>query len=102
MIRASVITAFLAVSTAAYAVDVGSSDYAFSSDLSARGFTPFGTGGSANELFGMTDGQDIYLCFLLDTPQHQSARQTALIAELQGRVESRSVPNIPVACVLTQ
>ncbi|HKK97249.1 MAG TPA: hypothetical protein VJ928_03655 [Marivita sp.] len=102
MMRASVISALLTLSSAAFAFDVGSSEYVFSSDLSAQGFTPFGTGGAANDIYGMTDGDDIYLCFLFDTPEDQSARQTALIAELQGSAESRSVPNIPVVCVLTQ
>ena len=102
MIRAFVIAVCASVATMAHAVEVGTSDYMFVSDLSAQGFTPFGTGGAANDLFGMTNGSDIYLCFLLDTPEDQSARQSALIAELQGGDGDRSVPNIPVVCVLTQ
>ena len=102
MIRAAAITALLAVAPMAHAVEVGTSDYVFVSELSERGFTPFGTGGAARELFGMTDGSEIYLCFLLDTPEDQSARQSALIAELQGAAETRTIPNIPVVCVMTQ
>jgi hypothetical protein len=86
----------------AQAVVVGSSNYVFVSDLTAQGYTPFGTGGVAGDLFGMSNGTDIYLCFLLDTPVDQSARQSALIAELQGGTTGRAVPNIPVVCVITQ
>lgn len=78
------------------------SDYRFVSDLVTEGFTPFGTGGASRDLFGMTNGADIYLCFLLDSPEDQSARQSALIAELQGGGDSQAVPNIPVVCVMTQ
>lgn len=92
----------VAGATMAQAVEVGMSDYRFVSELAADGFTPFGSGGAARDLFGMTDGSDIYLCFLLDSPEDQSARQSALIAELQGGGESRTVPNIPVVCVMTQ
>lgn len=102
MIRASAITLLICAATMTHAVEVGTSDYVFVSDLSAQGYAPFGTGGVAGDLFGMSNGSDIYLCFLLDTPADQSARQTALIAELQGGDTDRAVPNIPVVCVLTQ
>ena len=103
MIRAAYI-ACLAVALApmVQALEVGQSDYVFSSDLASQGFIPFGTGGVAGDLFGMSKGSEIYLCFLLDTPEDQSARQSALIAELQGNAQSRTIPNIPVVCVLTQ
>ncbi|MFP7570795.1 hypothetical protein [Marivita sp. S2033] len=103
MIRAGVISGLLAfVAPVAMAVEVDRSEYQFVSDLSAAGYAPFGTGGSGNTLFGMTDGSEIYLCFLLDTPNDQSQRQSALLAELDGGGDDRSVPNIPVVCVLTQ
>jgi hypothetical protein len=103
MIRGALISGLLACAAPmAMAVEVGTSDYMFVSDLSAKGFEAFGTGGSGNTLFGMTDGSDIYLCFLLDTPTDQSKRQTALLAELDGGSAERAIPNIPVVCVMTQ
>lgn len=103
MMRAALISGLLACSAqAAMAVEVGTSDYMFASELSAKGFAPFGTGGSGNTLFGMTNGSDIYLCFLLDTPSDQAKRQTALLAELDGGTADRAIPNIPVVCVMTQ
>ncbi|WP_439525148.1 hypothetical protein [Marivita sp.] len=103
MIRAAVITATLASGASMVsAVEPGQSDFVFSSDLSAQGFAPFGTGGTANTLYGMTDGSDIYLCFLFDTPEDQGTRQTALLAELAGESPTRAIPNIPVVCVMTQ
>jgi hypothetical protein len=102
MIRAAVIAVLASAGSAAMAYEPGQSDYVFSSDLSAQGFTPFGTGGSGNTLYGMTNGSDIYLCFLFDTPEDQSTRQTALLAELAGTATDRTIPNIPVVCVMTQ
>jgi hypothetical protein len=103
MIRAALISASLAlVAPAVSAFEPDISDYIFSSDLSAQGFAPFGTGGVGNTVYGMSDGSDIYLCFLFDTPEDQSTRQTALLAELAGESPDRSIPNIPVVCVMTQ
>ncbi|WP_300583858.1 hypothetical protein [Marivita sp.] len=102
MIRAAVIAFLASVGPAAMAYEPGQSDYVFSSDLSAQGFAPFGTGGSGNTLYGMTNGSDIYLCFLFDTPEDQATRQTALLAELAGDAGDRTIPNIPVVCVMTQ
>ena len=102
MTRWALIAGFLSFASASHALDVGTSDYVFVSDLSAQGFTPFGTGGALRDLFGMTDGSDIYLCFSLDAPEDQSTRQASLIAELQHTGTDRVVPNIPVVCVLTQ
>lgn len=102
MMRAPVIAALASAGCSVLAYEPGQSEYAFFSDLAARGFEPFGTGGSGNTLYGMTDGSDIYLCFLFDTPEDQAARQTALLAELAGEASSRTIPNIPVVCVMTQ
>ena len=103
MIRALLISAsVMGAAQMAAAFEPGTSDFVFSSDLLSRGFTPFGTGGTGNTLCGMSDGSDIYLCFLFDTPEDQSARQTALLAELAGDTPVRTVPNIPVVCVMTQ
>ncbi|MFP7673320.1 hypothetical protein ACG74X_08190 [Marivita sp. S0852] len=103
MMRASLISGLLACAAPmAMAVEVGMSEYKFASELAADGFEAFGTGGSGNTVFGMTNRSDIYLCFLLDSPTDQSTRQAALLTELDGENEDRSVPNIPVVCVMTQ
>ena len=102
MIRRALIAALALASPAAMALEPGQSEYVFSSDLSAQGFTPFGTGGVGNTLYGMTNGSDIYICFLFDTPEDQATRQTALLAELAGEATDRTIPNIPVVCVMTQ
>jgi hypothetical protein len=102
MIRAAVIAALAFAGPAAMAFEPGSSDYVFSSDLVAQGFAPFGTGASGNVVYGMTNGSDIYLCFLFDTPENQAIRQTALLDELAGQAKDRAIPNIPVVCVMTQ
>jgi hypothetical protein len=87
---------------AAFAIDVGTSEYVFVSDLTERGFTPFATSASGNASFGMTDGTDLYLCFIADNLEAQAVRQQALIAEISGDGTDRTVPNIPVVCVMTQ
>ena len=86
----------------ASAIEVGESDYVFSSDLVERGFEPFAVTGVANATYGLTDGSDLYLCFIADTPDAQAERQAALIAELEGAPVAASVPNIPLICVMTQ
>jgi hypothetical protein len=45
----------------------------------------------------MTDGTDLYLCFIADNLEAQVERR--LIAEIIGENPDRSVPNIPVVCV---
>lgn len=50
----------------------------------------------------MTDGKDFYLCFLADSRDVQAQRSQALIDEFGGKSPDRTVPNIPVVCVLTQ
>ena len=51
---------------------------------------------------GLTDGSDLYLCFIADTPDAQAERQAALIAEIEGAPVAASVPNSPLICLLTQ
>jgi hypothetical protein len=60
-----------------YAIEVGQSDFTFVSDLAAQGFTPFATSASGNASFGMTDGTDLYLCFIADNLEAQAERQQA-------------------------
>lgn len=85
----------------AFALDIAENDWAYSSELSAQGFAPFATS-SVNSVYGMQRGTEIFLCFVMDTSAAQAKRQSALLAELSGTATSRTVPNIPVACVLTQ
>jgi hypothetical protein len=94
--------AALCLALPAHAIEIGQSDFTFVSDLAAQGFTPFATSASGNASFGMTDGTDLYLCFIADNLEAQAERQQALIAEINGENPDRSVPNIPVVCVLTQ
>ena len=97
-----ILGATLCLALPARALEVGQADFVFVSDLSSQGFTPFAVSSSGNASFGMTNGTDLYLCFIADNPDAQSARQQALIAEINGERPDRSVPNIPVVCILTQ
>jgi hypothetical protein len=90
------------VPMAASAIDVGAAEFVFVSELTDRGFAPFATSAAGNASFGMTDGTDLYLCFIADNLEAQAERQQALIAEIAGAGADRTVPNIPVVCVLTQ
>jgi hypothetical protein len=84
------------------ALEVGESDFRFASDLSSEGFTPFATSGAGNTIFGMQRGTDQHLCFIADQSDDQAQRQRVLLAELAGEEPDRTVPNIPVVCILTQ
>lgn len=87
---------------AAGALDVGSSEFVYVSDLSAQGYTPFATSGVGQTVFGMTNGTDLYLCFAADKPGNQNERLTAMRAEIAGENPDRTVPNIPIVCIMTQ
>lgn len=78
------------------------SDFVYSSDLAVRGFLPFAVSGTGNASYGMMKGTEIYLCFIADTSEAQAERQRVLRAEIAGENTTRTVPNIPVACILTQ
>lgn len=84
------------------ALEASASDFRYSSDLLNEGFMPFATSGSGNAIYGMHKGTEMYLCFIMDRGQDQAERQRVLLAELAGEAPDPSVPNIPVACVLTQ
>jgi hypothetical protein len=45
---------------------------------------------------------DMYLCFLADNEENQATRRDVLIANMQDDNANRTLPNIPVACILTQ
>lgn len=101
--RAAVCTlALMLAPVAGQAIEVGESEFRFVSDLAQAGFAPFGTSASGNASFGMTDGADLYLCFIADNLTAQAERQQVLIAEIAGEEPDRSLPNIPVVCILTQ
>lgn len=86
----------------ASAFEIGESEYVFLSDLAKRGYVPFAVSSKIGASFGMTDGDDPYLCFSLDQPTAQAKRREILIAEVAGQAPDRTVPNIPIVCVLTQ
>ena len=88
--------------TSVAALEVDESEFVFVSDLAARGFDPFATSAVGNASFGMTDGSDLYMCFLADSSELQAKRQAVLLAELRGTNQDRTVPNIPIVCILTQ
>ena len=105
MIRASAVAAILASGASAVAaqgLDVGTSDFIYVSDLVARGFEPFGAGGANQALFGMTDGTDLYLCFAADTEELTTQRRDVLLGAIRDGSQERALPNLPVACILTQ
>ncbi|MDE0696960.1 MAG: hypothetical protein OXH76_14135, partial [Boseongicola sp.] len=91
-----------ALPLSASALELGESEYVFSSDLAKRGFVPFAVSSTIGASFGMTDGKTLYLCFSVDQPTEQMRRRKTLIAEVAGQSPDRTVPNIPVVCVLTQ
>jgi hypothetical protein len=94
--------AFMSAPLAAFALDVGSSGFRWSSDLMNEGFRPIASSGVVNDIYGMSRGTDIYLCFVADTAEHQTFRQGILRAELANGNPAPAMPNIPVACILTQ
>ena len=102
MQRSIGLAVLIAAASPALAIEVGSSEFVYASDLMGQGFEPFAVSGAANAAFGLTDGTELYMCFVLDSRERQSVRQEALRAELEGEAGSRTVPNIPVVCVLTQ
>lgn len=103
-VRVCLLSAFAlgASAIAAVAFEVERSDFVFSSDLANDGFTPFATSGSGSAIYGMRRDTDLYLCFLADQGDDQAERQRVLLAELAGEAPQRTVPNIPVVCILTQ
>ncbi|MDJ1008997.1 MAG: hypothetical protein QNJ13_14360 [Paracoccaceae bacterium] len=94
--------AFALSPLAAPAAEIGTGAFFYVTELVDEGFTPFATSGAGNAVFGMTDGTDLYLCFIADTGTAQAERQRVLMAEIEGQASGRQVPNIPVICVETQ
>lgn len=98
----SVAVAGVALATPAAAFQIGSSEFVYSSDLMAQGYEVFSTSGVGNAIFGMKKDTDLYICFIADRGENQAMRQTILIEELAGNQPNRTIPNIPVICILTQ
>ncbi|WP_299558000.1 hypothetical protein [uncultured Sulfitobacter sp.] len=96
------LAALASSAVAVHALEVGEGAFRFSSDLSAEGFTPFATSGSGSAIYGMRRDTQQYLCFIADQGDDQAERQRVLLAELAGENPDRTVPNIPVVCILTQ
>ena len=92
----------MAMGSVASASDVGESEFMYSSDLLDQGFIPFAVSATGGASFGMFKNKDMYLCFIADTGKAQADRQRVLLAEISGESPARTVPNIPVACILTQ
>lgn len=86
----------------ASALDVGESEFAWVSELADAGYQPFAVSGTDRASFGMMKDSDMYLCFLVDDDDRRTARRDVLIASMQDNSASRAMPNIPVACMLTQ
>lgn len=98
------ITAMLALcATAAPAeMKIERTEFVFSKDLIEQGAAPFPVSGTGGAIFGLRRDKDLWLCFLADTEDAAAERQETLMAEIRGDSPDREVPNIPVACVLTQ
>lgn len=83
------------------ALDVEQSEFKYSSELLADGYAPIAAS-AANAVYGLYKGNEIYLCFVADNINNQNIRQTRLLAEIDGQAVDRTLPNIPVVCLLTQ
>ena len=95
---ASSVLAALAVLPAS-AFEVGRADFAYVSELAAKGFEPFAASGVGKAIFGMKKGGDMHLCFLADSKTLQAERREKLLAHIQGSSTNRDMPNIPVVCI---
>ena len=81
---------------------LGSSDFAFSSDLIARGGEIVPASGAGGSVWGVRVEQDAYLCFLADVPDAQARRQGVIVGAMGDEAAPRELPSIPVVCILTQ
>jgi len=95
-------TCIISIPMTTFALEVGESDFVWVSDLAIAGFKPFPVSGSGKASFGMMRDTDLYLCFLADNEKNQATRRDVLIASLGDEAASRTLPNIPVACILAQ
>ena len=88
--------------TLASALPVGERDFMSASQLAQNGFEPFAVSSTARASFGMKKEADMYLCWLADTEENAAIRRRVIGSALDDNSLSRRVPNIAVACILTQ
>jgi hypothetical protein len=88
--------------TLASALPVGERDFMSASQLAQNGFEPFAVSSTARASFGMKKEADMYLCWLADTEENAAIRRRVIGSALYDNSLSRRVPNIAVACILTQ
>ncbi len=86
----------------ASATEIGVSEFVYSSDLLAQGFEPIAVSSTAGAVYGLRKGQELYLCVIADTDASGRQRTRVLKQVIDGSVEDRTLPNIPIACILTQ
>jgi hypothetical protein len=88
--------------TAPPGFSLGSSEFAFSSDLLAQGGEIVAASGAGGSVWGVRLEEDAYLCFLADVPDAQERRQEVIIGAMGDEAAPRELPSIPVVCILTQ
>ena len=93
------ITQGLAFAQGTNAQDITESEFRFVSDLASDGFEPFAASSTGKASFGMKRGNQIYLCFLADTPILSRNRSQVLTQALRDEEATRILPNIPVVCI---
>ena len=81
---------------------LGSSEFAFISDLIAEGGEIVPASGAGGSVWGVRREDDVYLCFLADVPDAQERRQGVIVGAMGDEAAPRELPNIPVVCILTQ
>ena len=98
----SLVAATALLALPASAMETWRGDFAFVSELVAKGFEPFPSSTVTKALFAPKKGTDMYPCFLADSRTLQAERQKTLLAFIQGESTERDMPNIPFACALVR
>ncbi len=95
------LSAALAAPLAAQVKKPGEAEFRRLDELIAEDYqTVPATGGGT--VFGMRGPDDLFLCFLADTPDMQAERQKVILGALKDDKAERTVPNIPLVCVKTE
>ncbi|WP_298818416.1 hypothetical protein [uncultured Roseibium sp.] len=82
--------------------EAGESDFVYVSDLATAGYEPFAVSSTASASFGMKKGATMYLCFLADNDARSLKRREVIRKSFEEKDAPRTLPNIPVVCVLAQ
>ena len=82
--------------------DLETSEFQFSSELAAQGAEIVPASGAGGSVYGMRLEDEVWLCFLADVPDDQAVRQRVIVGAMGVEAAERSLPNIPVVCILTQ